>query len=346
MEGINPLGIYNQKINMINNRISAKMSAVGIDSGFSGILKSIQEQDADIKTQTDEYTEKDKADAVKQLGISPSGVLWSALTGSNSSMTTENTINSLIGSYSTDMSSDAMLRKALLNAYSSDTSTGNLIADALIDSYSGGTSTGNLLADALIGAYGRETSADKLSEKITASDKTYNTYKAGQQTANKVRETYAGSVPDNGIFDMSDINRDAEIGKHTEYEYLIGKAAEKYGVDDILIKAIIKAESDFNPECVSGAGAVGLMQLMPGTAELMGVKDSRDPEENINGGVGYFKQQLDAFGGDIKMALAAYNCGPSKLKKLGVTSLENMSDFAKLPKETQNYVNKIINSIR
>ncbi|MCH5184811.1 MAG: lytic transglycosylase domain-containing protein [Oscillospiraceae bacterium] len=170
--------------------------------------------------------------------------------------------------------------------------------------------------------------ANKLAADNTGTSGTYN--------------AYSGS----GIFRMSNINPNAEVGKRTEYEYLIGKAAEKYGVNETLIKAIMKAESDFDPECVSKAGAVGLMQLMPETAKVMGVTNSYDEEQNINGGVGYFKKQLDAYGGDVKMALAAYNCGPTRLRNLGITSLEDPADFAKLPAETRNYVNKIINSIK
>jgi len=176
--------------------------------------------------------------------------------------------------------------------------------------------------------------------KLADSYNESNTQTAG---VSKINNT---AIPQNGYFGMENINPNAEIAKRTDYEYLIGKAADRFDVDSTLIKAIIQAESDFDPECVSGAGAVGLMQLMPATAELMNVSDRNDPEQNINGGVGYFKQQLDSFGGNIKMALAAYNCGPSKLKSLNVSNIDDPDQFARLPKETQNYVTKIINNIK
>lgn len=327
METVNPVNIYQQKINMINNRVSAKMSAAGISTGFSGILRDVQNvqdaQNAQKIQDTEDAQKKAKAikSAVKGLGISGSGVLMNSLSDGISS-----------GSALTDAlfginSGTGSLMSSAVNAYM----TGSNLTDSLLGLNS------SSVAESLLGTY---KSSDALEKILTNAV----TNALLSETASSAASYKSGA--DSGVFDQSRINPNAEISKHTEYEYLIGKAAEKYGVSDVLIKAIIKAESDFNPESVSGAGAVGLMQLMPGTAELMGVKNSYDPEENINGGVGYFKQQLDSFGGDIKMALAAYNCGPTRLNKLGITSLDNSSDFAKLPKETQNYVNKIINSIK
>lgn len=106
---------------------------------------------------------------------------------------------------------------------------------------------------------------------------------------------------------------------------LRGKAAEKllhpvihevagqYDVDPSLIKAIIWAESSFNPSAVSKRGAVGLMQLMPATARSLGIKDIRDPESNIDCGVRYFKQLMVQFNGDARLALAAYNAGSNRV---------------------------------
>ena len=106
-------------------------------------------------------------------------------------------------------------------------------------------------------------------------------------------------------------------GKEKErvFHPLILKAANRYQVDSALIKAIIMAESNYNPKAVSKRGARGLMQLMPKTAEALGVGDSFDPEHNINAGVRYFRKLLNQFDGDIKLALAAYNAGSRKVRE-------------------------------
>ena len=92
-------------------------------------------------------------------------------------------------------------------------------------------------------------------------------------------------------------------------------AAEKYGVDPCLVKGVIKAESNYNPFAESSAGAMGIMQLMPGTAKNMEVSDPYDIEQNINGGVKYLRQLIDKYSGNISLALAAYNAGPGTVTK-------------------------------
>lgn len=104
-------------------------------------------------------------------------------------------------------------------------------------------------------------------------------------------------------------------GPEDRFIAIIMRAARKYKVDPTIIKAIIKAESGYNPKAVSNRGARGLMQLMPKTAESLGVEDSFCPEQNILGGVKYFKQLLNQFDGDTRLALAAYNAGSRKVRK-------------------------------
>lgn len=128
----------------------------------------------------------------------------------------------------------------------------------------------------------------------------------------------------------------------TDYEELIQTASTKYGVPVDLIKAVIDTESSFNPNVVSSAGAKGLMQLMDGTANGLGVSDPFDPAQSIDGGVRYLSYQLKRFDGQEKMALAAYNAGPGRVNKLGVNSdQELMEKLSQLPKETQDYILKI-----
>lgn len=105
-------------------------------------------------------------------------------------------------------------------------------------------------------------------------------------------------------------------GKKAEslFHPIVLQAANRYQVDPALINAIIMAESGYNPKAVSKRGARGLMQLMPRTAQALGVKDSFNPEQNIDGGVRYFKQLVNQFNGDIKLALAAYNAGSRNVR--------------------------------
>jgi hypothetical protein len=106
-------------------------------------------------------------------------------------------------------------------------------------------------------------------------------------------------------------------GKKGEHIFhpIINKASKKHDVDPAIVKAVIMAESSYNPRAVSPKGAVGLMQLMPSTAESLGVANSFNPEQNIQGGTKYLKELIDKFDGDIKLALAAYNAGPAHVKK-------------------------------
>ena len=125
----------------------------------------------------------------------------------------------------------------------------------------------------------------------------------------------------------------ASGARETAFEPYIASAATLFSVDPCLIRAIIRAESNFNPQAVSPKGAQGLMQLMPGTARDMGVLDPFDPGENIHGGVRYFRQLLETLNGSLPLALAAYNAGPMR-----VIGRDRIPDIP----ETRNYVERVL----
>jgi soluble lytic murein transglycosylase-like protein len=119
-----------------------------------------------------------------------------------------------------------------------------------------------------------------------------------------------------------------------EFDPIINSCAMEFGVDKSLVKAVIHAESGYNPNALSSKGAAGLMQLMPGTAQNLKVNDSFNPTDNIRGGVRYLRFLLDTFKGDESLALAAYNAGLGKVAKFGGIPPYN---------ETRNYVSKVLN---
>ena len=122
--------------------------------------------------------------------------------------------------------------------------------------------------------------------------------------------------------------------KRKLYGTVVKQAAQAHRIPASLLHAIISAESGYNPEAVSKAGAVGLMQLMPATASRYGVKDRKDPIDSIRGGARYFRYLLDLFDNDIRLALAAYNAGENAVIKYG----------RRIPpyRETQNYVKRVL----
>jgi soluble lytic murein transglycosylase-like protein len=121
------------------------------------------------------------------------------------------------------------------------------------------------------------------------------------------------------------------------YVDIINSACDRHGIDPALVHAVVKVESDFNPYALSRKGAMGLMQLMPQTAVELNVRNSFNPNDNIDGGVRYLRYLIDRYEGNLSLALAAYNSGETAVKRWGT-----IPPF----RETQNYVQRILKIYR
>jgi len=129
----------------------------------------------------------------------------------------------------------------------------------------------------------------------------------------------------------------ASVSSNRGLDHILESTAKKFGIDPGLLKAVAKVESDFNPFAVSKSGAMGLMQLMPGTAASLGVENPFNAIENVEGGARYLRSLMDRFGGDARLALAAYNAGPGAVDRHG-----GVPPY----QETTSYLNKINNIFR
>jgi hypothetical protein len=206
-----------------------------------------------------------------------------------------------------------------------------------------------LLQSALAGEGGLDSSNGLLLEVMAsqmASAGTYNQVGLGLNSISPEFASYlGGSIQGNSYLGNSAIDPLEVMGAYNssynnvakpEIEKLISETAQRHGVDPNLVRQVVQAESNFNPKAVSSAGAMGLMQLMPATAQTYGVTDPFNPAQNLDGGVRFLKGLLERFDGNTALALAGYNAGPGAVEK-----------YNGIPpyRETQNYVQKILKGI-
>lgn len=159
-------------------------------------------------------------------------------------------------------------------------------------------------------------------------------------------ETYLKELEDSDTLnidevDYSNVDKNLSTSGEDSEEILaaVEKYANKYGIDKNLVLAIIKQESNFNPNAESTAGAKGLMQIMDSNSQSYGLTNPYDIDQNIEAGVKHIKTYLNNYNGNLEMALMAYNGGPGTMQSRGVSS---SNDLYKMPKETQNYVPSVL----
>ncbi len=203
----------------------------------------------------------------------------------------------------------AMLTESLLGSAADGDGVAGTSLSGLLGSLTGNTAYGGLTSDA--------TTSSRLADAVAAA------LRSGTSAA-------AGASENAGWPRLTTTQLEAV---RPRIDTAITQSAQANGLDPKLLRALIKQESSFQPYCLSTAGAMGLTQLMPGTAKELGVTDPYDIESNVEGGARYLAAQLDAFGGDLSLALAAYNAGPGAVRDSG-----GIPPYT----ETKDFVNKVI----
>ncbi len=275
------------------------------------------------------------------------GSVYGGINNYINSIATNGNTNSSIGSVNNGITQNqyvnglGILNDTLSSGTGSDALTGLMSLGLMSGSFGGGSnsntssSTGgfSLIMASLLKAMGEK--ERQTQQGIDQNNRAYNSTSNGINDISNVIVRAIGGVTPSTV--VSATGTDSE-----RIEKAIADASTKYGVNANLIRAIIKAESNFNPNAVSPAGAKGLMQLMPCNIEHYGVNDPFNIEQNIDAGTRHIKDYLKTYNYDLNMALAAYNFGPGNMASRGIN---NSSDFYKLPSETKNYLVKINNLI-
>ena len=156
--------------------------------------------------------------------------------------------------------------------------------------------------------------------------------KAARSAAAEVSQYFGHESSQSANIKIVNANFGGKVASQQDIDAAIAMSAARHNVDPNLVRAVVKVESNFNPNAVSRKGAMGLMQLMPSTAKQLKVRNPFDPEQNVDAGVRHLKQLLESYGGDVKLTLAAYNAGSG-----AVARSAGIPHYA----ETRNYVRRI-----
>ncbi|WP_346914660.1 lytic transglycosylase domain-containing protein [Clostridium sp.] len=273
------------------------------------------------------------------------GSVYGGINNYINSIATNGTTNSNVGSENNGVSQNkyvnglGIANDTLSSGTSSDALSGLMSLALMSGNFGGsdsntssGTSGFSLIMTSLLKAIGEK--ERQTQQGIDQNNRANNSSNGINDISNVIVRTLEGVNPSTVV---SATGTDSE-----RIEKAIADASTKYGVNANLIRAIIKTESNFNPNAVSPAGAKGLMQLMPCNIEHYGVNDAFNIEQNVDAGTRHIKDYLKTYNYDLNMALAAYNFGPGNMSSRGISS---SSDFYKLPSETKNYLAKINNLI-
>ena len=245
----------------------------------------------------------------------------------SSSNTSINTFNDNSNSIFSDMVGE-LLSEATTASNAKMSSLLGLSSSSNLSNYFAGLTNGQQLGNMTASTEGLQSLLYKGQNAVYVPS---SVYKASSSSVHSSGTKLDSHVSDDVI---GSIAYEKSLAGAKQYATIIKKASSTYDIPEKLIAAVMKQESNFNPKVVSQAGAQGLMQLMPKTAQYLGVSDAFDPEQNIMAGAKYLRQMLDKFDNDPSLALAAYNAGPSR-----VTKYNGIPPF----KETQNYVKKVMN---
>ncbi len=312
-----------------------------LSSGFSDILDAKLSEISGVGQSIEISAIDDTVDYAND--IDPFAA--SDTTSNSADLATLMQMSSLMGTsslFDTGDSDDSMYEDTFSSILG--TSSSSSLYDSLL-----GTSSSSSLYDSLLGTSSSSSSLDSLlGGNYSSLLGDYSSLLGGTSYSNDLvaqlyslisSQTSSGAEPQTlGLYQVSST---VDFSGSEPYMTLVSQAAATYNLPENLILGVMKAESSFVNNQTSSAGAEGLMQLMPGTAEYLGVTDSMDPAQNINAGAKYLREMIDKYDGDVRMALCAYNTGPGNVDRSGATSSFS-SDYQNISSSVRAYADKVL----